>query len=555
MSLNFLIFFSYYFIILIAIVGYGYFLLSFEKINKSFFDFGYVGLFGIFFLIIYSYISNIFISHSKAHNLIFILVGFLGFFFFLKRYSDKFLFKRNLIFFILIFLILFISLLIKKNHDDFPYYHFAYTFHLTQDSLSFGIGKLNHGFRTPSSIFYLNSLFYLPLADYYLFNFSSVYILGFTNIILLKKIFNLDENLNRGNNKLTFINYLSLLSFVFVNIFFYRISEYGTDRSAQILVLILFIYLLENFQNKNYMKEDLIFTYILIGLIISFKSFYFLYLIFSIPFFLFFIEKEKKFQSALIKIFFNKYFIYLAFSILFVLLTNFNNTGCLLYPVSFTCFENFQWSIPLESVSKMNDWYELWSKAGANPNYRVQNPEQYIIGFNWVNNWVNEYFFNKVFDFIVGLLVLVFIFYTIFFMNKKNTKKPNITKNVKTSKLIFITYLILVLILFEWFYNHPALRYGGYCVVALIIFIPFSIYLNKINITYKKYSKIALILVLISIFTFETRNYLRIVKEINIYGYKPMKETFYSIDKKYFSIQKRIENLKNSKGLFSKTIF
>jgi len=34
-----------------------------------------------------------------------------------------------------------------------------------------------------------------------------------------------------------------------------------------------------------------------------------------------------------------------------------------------------------------------------------------------------------------------------------------------------------------------------------------------------------------------------------------MKETFYSIDKKYFSIQKRIENLKNSKGLFSKTIF
>ena len=203
----------------------------------------------------------------------------------------------------------------------------------------------------------------------------------------------------------------------------------------------------------------------------------------------------------------------------------------------------------------MNDWYELWSKAGANHNYRVQNPEQYIIGFNWVNNWVNEYFFNKVFDFIVGLLVLVFIFYTIFFMNKKNTKKPNITKNVKTSKLIFITYLILVLILFEWFYNHPALRYGGYCVVALIIFIPFSIYLNKINITYKKYSKIALILVLISIFTFETRNYLRIVKEINIYGYKPMKETFYSIDKKYFSIQKRIENLKNSKGLFSKTIF
>ena len=30
------------------------------------------------------------------------------------------------------------------------------------------IGRFNHGFRTPSSIFYINSLFYLPFAEYYL---------------------------------------------------------------------------------------------------------------------------------------------------------------------------------------------------------------------------------------------------------------------------------------------------------------------------------------------------------------------------------------------------
>ena len=26
----------------------------------------------------------------------------------------------------------------------------------------------------------------------------------------------------------------------------------------------------------------------------------------------------------------------------------------------------------------MNNWYEQWSKAGANPNFRVENPEVYI---------------------------------------------------------------------------------------------------------------------------------------------------------------------------------
>ena len=37
---------------------------------------------------------------------------------------------------------------------------------------SFGLGNFNHGFRTPSSIFYLNSLFYLPVIKYYFFLLS-----------------------------------------------------------------------------------------------------------------------------------------------------------------------------------------------------------------------------------------------------------------------------------------------------------------------------------------------------------------------------------------------
>ena len=545
MSLNFFIFLSFYFIILISILGYGCLLLSFDKVNKNFFNLGYVGLIGLFLLVIYSYFSNLFIAHSKPHNLILILFGFFSFLYFFKKNFRKPKFIKNFYLVLAVFLILFLSLLIEKNHDDFPYYHFPYTFQLTQDSLNFGIGKLNHGFRTPSSIFYLNSLFFLPIADYYLFNFSAAFILGFANIILLNKILNFDND----KKTLDFRNYLSLLSFIFLNIFFYRLSEHGTDRSAQVLILILFIHLLGNFQIKKFNRNDQLVTYLILGLIISLKSFYFLYLIFFIPFLIFILEKEKDMNTALKFIFLNKYFVFLLSSIFFVILINFTNTGCLIYPASFTCFESFQWSLPVENVKKMNDWYELWSKAGANPNFRVQNPEQYILGFNWVENWIDKYFFNKVFDFILGLFAILLILFLSFIKNKQELKK------IKIYKPTYVTYFFLLVIFFEWFFNHPSLRYGGYCVIVLLLFIPFSFYLDQMNVNYRVYLKISLIFVSISLITFEIRNSTRILNEVNIYNYKPFKETFYSIDKKYFEIQKIIENSKNNKGVFSKTIF
>ena len=61
-----------------------------------------------------------------------------------------------------------------------------------------------------------------------------------------------------------------------------------------------------------------------------------------------------------------------------------------------TCNENLLWSISLGEVNHMNEWYQLWSKGGASPNYVVDNRADYISGFNWLNNWIDVYFFNKV---------------------------------------------------------------------------------------------------------------------------------------------------------------
>ena len=140
------------------------------------------------------------------------------------------------------------------------------------------------------------------------------------------------------------------------------------------------------------------------------------------------------------------------------------------------------WSIPLTQVQHMNNWYELWSKGGAAPNFRIDNPETYIKNFNWVSNWIDIYFFNKVSDFVLGIMFLISIFIFCFrdaFFNRKIIRVDN---------HVYFVYLLIFVLGIEWFYNHPALRYGGYHIIALLVFIPLAIKLSSSHIDLKKYT-------------------------------------------------------------------
>ena len=157
---------------------------------------------------------------------------------------------------------------------------------ITQLESVFGLGNFNHGFRTSSSIFYLSSVFNLPGTDYNLIHLSPVFFLGFANFIFLKKIY-----FNLKNKENFSVILLSLMSLALINIFFYRMAEHGTDRSAQIIILLIFIEIIE-FINKKYLAEDqLNKLIILITLAVSLKAFYLIY--FFLFFFLFFFKKNK----------------------------------------------------------------------------------------------------------------------------------------------------------------------------------------------------------------------------------------------------------------------
>ena len=476
-----LILLLFYFLILYSIIGYGKIVTLFNSnYQASSFD----GLLGIALLILISYCTNIFFAHNFIHNSLIIFFGLLIFIYdFIKNFSKRILEHRDLT---IIFAIIFIAILMYKNHDDFYYYHFSYTLILTNFDKIFGLGNLGHGYRTPSSIFYLNSLFYLPVIKYYLMNSGAAYILGFSNYILFKNIKNLIKN-----NNFNHILFLSILSLVYINTIFTRIAEHGTDRSALILVFVMSVYYLKSISfKKNKLNENDFNNFysklaLLFAIIISLKSFYIIYLII---FLLWFIQIKKfiKLNNLFILLFKNYYtYLFLLF-FSFTIFTTFSNTGCLIYPATFTCFDQFSWSIPLAQVDQMQSWYELWSKAGASPTFRVDDPQTYVDKLNWVGNWVNVYFFTKVSD---NIFSTIFISAIIFFLFSYNSLK--MVKNTFNNNYKIFYYLILILS-FEWFYNHPALRYGGYTLLALIFFIPISIYLSRFNfdplILKKKYT-------------------------------------------------------------------
>ena len=108
-----LLLFSFYTLILISILGFGHLGSIILNKSKSLSELGFMGL---LILILISFITNFFLPHSFVHNLILIIIGLISFIFFiLKKEIDK----QTIILISAVFLILFVGLLMYKNHDDF----------------------------------------------------------------------------------------------------------------------------------------------------------------------------------------------------------------------------------------------------------------------------------------------------------------------------------------------------------------------------------------------------------------------------------------------------
>ena len=502
-----LFFLFYLLFFLSSLIGYGFLFLSFFERNLLKLNLGYIGIIGFFFSILISVVTSFFLSHDFIHNSVFHLIGFIFLLLNLKKITIN-----ELKICAVVYILLLVGIYIFKNHDDFPYYHLTYSLNLSENSFLIGTGAFSHGFRTPSSLFYFHSLLYMPNIKFYLFHSGPFYILYFFNLTI---IFDIYKKIKYKNFDLTY--YLGLSCLIFVNIVFYRLSEHGTDRSSQILLVLIFIVFFEILFLKNNQKDSLINLFLLlITLAASIKVLYNIYFIL-----IFFLIYEKKIKYYKIFKNFSYLFLLFVFSSLFAS-KNFFSTGCLVYPAEKTCFESFPWSVKKDEVKKLNIHYEWWSKSGGSANYKNKMPkDEYVKSFNWLHNWYKRHFIGKVTDTIGAIaLISIILFLTFKSKHRKKFKK----KSYRFYSLLPLFFLV------EWFWNHPSMRYGGYILFALPVFIYLSDYLDKDKTDFKKIYKSTVILIAITFVSYNLRNVDRIRNEISIYNYDIVKSPYFFVD-------------------------
>lgn len=144
---------------------------------------------------------------------------------------------------------------------------------LTENKLFIGLGNLDQGYRHSSSLFFLNSIFFLPIIKYFFFHFSNFIIFIFCNFILIENL--LDKKKIKNFNYL-FLYYLFI--FIYINTKFFRIGGYGTDIAGQLIVFLLIaeiITIVGFHYNKNNYKTSLQIILIFTSFIITFKAYFF----------------------------------------------------------------------------------------------------------------------------------------------------------------------------------------------------------------------------------------------------------------------------------------
>jgi len=93
------------------------------------------------------------------------------------------------------------------------------------------------------------------------------------------------------------------------------------------------------------------------------------------------------------------------------------------------------------------------------------------------------------------------------------------------------------------------LRYGGYSLIALIFFIPLSIYLSKFSYSFKQIKLKTSMLILISLTFFLTKNLNRIYTEYDKYNYNVFAKPFYNLSKDAFRISTQLKKLDLDKNI------
>jgi len=505
-----IIIYLYLFLIFFSSIGYGLFFkkLVFNNNDNS-------NLFELYLLSIplLTFIGIFIHFFYKIDFLIIIVVNLLGLLFFII-YSKKINFNNSLkiLFFIKIFLFPF--LLGNNLHEDFYYHHLPYLNLINNYKIIFGLVNFNDVLANPyMSWFNYSALFALPPYKFEL-NFILNYLFFFCFISFLTI-----EILNSKFYKVKLITFIILAISIVI---FSKLKDHGADVPPQIFIILGFINLLK----YNYKKESKIHLFYSI-LFFTTSIIFRINSIFILPFLLYCIFLLIKDNRLIINNL--KFTIFIIILSLTFFTKNLINTGCIFYPVNFTCIKTINWSLDQEITSKRMNLLEASSKGymfysksiNTTTDKFVWSEAENILNHNdylksnvrfWTKYWLMDHDINRLLNIPITSSILIFII--LIFVKFRLNKKLEINKN---ENLLII--LILLSILF-WFFKTPQSRFAGYAL--------FSIFFSLISIKiitrfyYEKFffNKKILIFFLLIIFSsnffYNIPNTIKNLDELNI---------------------------------------
>ena len=142
-------------------------------------------------------------------------------------------------------------------------------------------------------------------------------------------------------------------------------------------------------------------------------------------------------------------------------------SGCLLYPVKHTCFNNLIWTneTKAKNVSIQNEaWAKGWSDYKKDENNKISQLD-YSKNFFWIKTWSKNHLL-KIFEILIPYLLFLII---LFLIIRSNNKLKNVQRYIKILILISLVGSLM------WFLKVPVFRYGySYFIIFISLIFAFS---------------------------------------------------------------------------------
>ena len=443
---------------------------------------------------------NFFFSLNEKLNLVFFILPLIVYFFINKREI-----KNDIKYLFLISLVaVLITSLDNTNRPDAGLYHLPYINILNESNLIVGISNIHFRYGHISIIQYISAI-------YNNIFFSNNGILIPPSIIFLGLLgYLISETLKSKDDKL--YNFFSTLFTSYTLINMNRYSSWGNDDFATIIMFVVFLNCYKNFKNFEIKSFAKILLFCSLAFLI--KSFYLI--IFLLPFVIFI----KNLKTNYKKIIFNKINLFNFIFLILWIIKNFLTSSCLIFPISFLCYDVFSWSLNEVSINNISLISEAWAKDWPNNN-QSYNYKDYVSNFNWIDVWLNNHFLIIVKNLSV-LILLLTIFKTFYEIKLNNFQK----------EFINIYSLVLFTLFLIWFLKFPLLRYGEGILVTFLLIISMHLKIPTIKSNSFKISIAIILIVSISVIG---KNLSRFIKNYdNMYvDYPwPKKNTYTSLNTK-----------------------